>query len=667
MRKTRRCLAFLFSAFLFISPAFSTTLPSGYTELEYLRGSTTNEYIEDTTLLNNSNSGAIEIKVDMSTNRVGRFVGWSPATDSGTTSTNYTIFASLARGSNSSKDVPICYSNYQQWNDNFNNNIDFEKVNVLKYVYTTGSQKLYVNDVLNKETTFIANPTATNYTFKLFRVHQPSTGYNSQVNIYYCKVFNSDNTLVRHYIPARRNSDDVLGMYDIVTNTFFTNRGTGTFSGPPVLPCGYTRLEYIESSGTQYIDTGVYVDKNTEIETVAKTNGAGSQYLFGVSDKRFLICQRKADDCLTFYFGNQTTPSSAVGYADFHKIEIKKQSFYVDDISVGSFASLDNFSQTDTAYLFDAHNHDWVSDTGSKMKYLKMWQSGALVRDYIPAKDPDGVIGMYDSVSGNFFPNAETKYTQVEYLKSSGTQYIEDASFTTATSGAIEIKTKDLMPHTRFAGWGNGNNYLQVSVALATPNSETNFFPFCYSNSWNDVNTRQADIAAENVIRYEFAPGLQKLYVNGVFDRQGTISSSVSTYPFRLFKVSLDTSVLNGSGTIYYCKVFNDNGLVRHYIPVRRDSDGVLGMYDTTTRAFLQNVGTGTFTAGADLDTFPNSFIAGPEIASNNNNCQVVNINWGGLSEPEASGMCVYGETFTAPSTVPTADAGYKFIGWMPR
>ena len=30
-------------------------------------------------------------------------------------------------------------------------------------------------------------------------------------------------------IPAKRKSDSVVGMYDVVSNTFYTNNGTGTF------------------------------------------------------------------------------------------------------------------------------------------------------------------------------------------------------------------------------------------------------------------------------------------------------------------------------------------------------------------------------------------------------------------------------------------------------
>jgi len=35
--------------------------------------------------------------------------------------------------------------------------------------------------------------------------------------------------LLFYGIPARRNSDQVLGMYDLVTKTFFVNKGTGSF------------------------------------------------------------------------------------------------------------------------------------------------------------------------------------------------------------------------------------------------------------------------------------------------------------------------------------------------------------------------------------------------------------------------------------------------------
>ena len=52
------------------------------------------------------------------------------------------------------------------------------------------------------------------------------------------------------------------------------------------LPSGYTELEYIESTGTQYVDTGVLPDTNTGFEVTAWMSESGVNYatLFGSRD-----------------------------------------------------------------------------------------------------------------------------------------------------------------------------------------------------------------------------------------------------------------------------------------------------------------------------------------------------------------------------------------------
>ena len=43
--------------------------------------------------------------------------------------------------------------------------------------------------------------------------------------------FWEDGVLIGDYVPAKRDADDVLGMYDLVSDTFYTNAGSGTFVG----------------------------------------------------------------------------------------------------------------------------------------------------------------------------------------------------------------------------------------------------------------------------------------------------------------------------------------------------------------------------------------------------------------------------------------------------
>jgi hypothetical protein len=45
----------------------------------------------------------------------------------------------------------------------------------------------------------------------------------------------SSGVLVRNFIPCYRKSDNVIGMYDVINDAFYTNSGTGTFiKGPNI-------------------------------------------------------------------------------------------------------------------------------------------------------------------------------------------------------------------------------------------------------------------------------------------------------------------------------------------------------------------------------------------------------------------------------------------------
>lgn len=48
--------------------------------------------------------------------------------------------------------------------------------------------------------------------------------------IYRAKIWDNG-TLVRDFVPALRDADEEIGFYDIVNNVFYTNDGTGVFTG----------------------------------------------------------------------------------------------------------------------------------------------------------------------------------------------------------------------------------------------------------------------------------------------------------------------------------------------------------------------------------------------------------------------------------------------------
>lgn len=53
---------------------------------------------------------------------------------------------------------------------------------------------------------------------------------NGLKQITYFKYADNDNNLLRDMIPCYRKSDNVIGMFDLVSQTFFTNAGTGVFT-----------------------------------------------------------------------------------------------------------------------------------------------------------------------------------------------------------------------------------------------------------------------------------------------------------------------------------------------------------------------------------------------------------------------------------------------------
>ena len=46
----------------------------------------------------------------------------------------------------------------------------------------------------------------------------------------YRVTFKENNTVVRDFVPVKRKSDDVYGVYDIVSGTFISNGGSGTIT-----------------------------------------------------------------------------------------------------------------------------------------------------------------------------------------------------------------------------------------------------------------------------------------------------------------------------------------------------------------------------------------------------------------------------------------------------
>ena len=105
-----------------------------------------------------------------------------------------------------------------------------------RHTYDFNKNELYIDENLiytATQETFMGN--ATFLIGTLYSQGSVSTGSMFYGDVYEFKLWQDGTNLSMNLIPAKRNSDNVLGMYDTVSGTFFTNAGTGDFTaGNPI-------------------------------------------------------------------------------------------------------------------------------------------------------------------------------------------------------------------------------------------------------------------------------------------------------------------------------------------------------------------------------------------------------------------------------------------------
>ena len=99
----------------------------------------------------------------------------------------------------------------------------------IKYILKNSQDGAYINDDLIKS--YTESSFSSDYSMFLFALNQSNSVESRTLKgrIYYCKIF-EDGILVRRFVPCYRKSNGEIGMYDLVNNVFYTNKGSGTFT-----------------------------------------------------------------------------------------------------------------------------------------------------------------------------------------------------------------------------------------------------------------------------------------------------------------------------------------------------------------------------------------------------------------------------------------------------
>ena len=188
----------------------------------------------------------------------------------------------------------------------------------------------------------------------------------------------------------------------------------------------YTPVEYLESTGTQYIDTRYYPNNLTDVECKFMYNQFTSNTassVFGVRDsdgtvKQFLMSVSNG----TLWIVNGLNNTNISGITPLVNTEyilrITPQKAYWNGTEIlnmnKSIANCPNYSM----FMFGRNTRSGVANQFSgKIYYLKIYEAGVLVRNFVPCyskttvidvngiERPKYTIGMYDLVEGKFYTN----------------------------------------------------------------------------------------------------------------------------------------------------------------------------------------------------------------------------------------------------------------------
>ena len=178
------------------------------------------------------------------------------------------------------------------------------------------------------------------------------------------------------------------------------------------LPEGYTALEYIQSSGSQYIDTGRKMTQDSDItidfSIVGEINrNAG---IFGSRESSHKNNLALSQDGGSRYFAGDFSKYPEYRFTivltmNRTKIRMNKAGAWVNDILQKSWSNVANFETPTNGLIFDVGNSNW---TGNKAVMRLYSYTDGSVQQLVPCLDANGVPCMFDLVSRKSFYNAGT-------------------------------------------------------------------------------------------------------------------------------------------------------------------------------------------------------------------------------------------------------------------
>ena len=169
---------------------------------------------------------------------------------------------------------------------------------------------------------------------------------------------------------------------------------TPVLKGSSRVPAGYTEVEWIQGTGTQYIDTGLVCNKADDYELNLDCHLTNNAFFAGAN-------------------GYMQFQASITGGVRCNlKVAYKNnvETISVDDVVKSTKDWTSEYSSANVKiglFRLGGANNGWQSTNiqSGKIYSGSIKKSVEIVRRFLPCKNTDGVAGLYDLVGGTFYTN----------------------------------------------------------------------------------------------------------------------------------------------------------------------------------------------------------------------------------------------------------------------
>ena len=407
------------------------------------------------------------------------------------------------------------------------------------------------------------------------------------------------------------------------------------------LPSEYTQLEYIESTGTQYINTGITATNNTgmSIKYCYTASGpAGISGIFKSAAPRqdvFFISTSNGQTSSNIFFahrGATFTTSTSITLNTDYTCEINylnSGKVYFDNTLLGNVGSNNVYNETIPLFARYSVGSSSYSISNSRIYYVEFSEGTVITHKFIPAKDINGVVGMYDTITDTFHTNAGTGtftegaempnptnpleiqsvgdnetglplgYTLLSYIEANVAQYI-DTGFSPDGNTRVDYKVETTA--------GDFDASPLIGARVGSSNT-ARFFPIAYNNVNGECRTAFgskssviSNVTAGTVFTGSFDPINSVSTINGTdYDISNASFQKTENYNLYLFATpGYSGNLYLSHGKIYYCRIYNNGTLARNFIPCK-DTSNVVGMYDTVGKRFYGSETSTPLVAGEEI------------------------------------------------------------------